>query len=226
MEKLGQAYGFVLYSTHINHIKDYKRALGIGGLKDRATIYGNGEYLGTYMRSRGGQTVYITPPEEGLDLDILVENMGRVNQGHYILDEIKGITGHVTLDDGSLLMDWTNTSLPMTPETLKRLDYSLPPKKDRPAVFRGSFAAKAGVDTFVNMKGWTKGAVYVNGFNLGRYWNVGPQETLYLPGELVREHNTIEILELHNPKPDLTVTLDDKPMLDAISPDNKKTLAD
>ena len=99
-------------------------------------------------------------------------------------------------------------------------------KKDRPAVWRGTFTAKPGVDTFVNMKGWTKGAVYVNGFNLGRYWNVGPQETLYLPGELVKEQNTIEILELHNPKADLSVTLDPKPMLDAISPDNKKTLAD
>lgn len=226
MEKLGQDYGFILYSAHLPYIKDYKRALGIAGLKDRATIYGNGEYLGTYMRSRGGAAVYLTPPEEGLDLDILVENMGRVNYGHYLLDEIKGITGHVTLDDGSLIMDWKNTSLPMTPETLKKVDYSLPAKKDRPAIFRGHFTAKPGVDSFVNMKGWTKGVVYINGFNLGRYWNVGPQETLYLPGELLREENTIEILELHTPKDGLTVTLDDKPMLDAISPDNKKTLAD
>ena len=152
--------------------------------------------------------------------------MGRVNQGHYILDEIKGITGHVTLDDGSLLMDWKNISLPMTPDTLKKVDYTKKPKKDRPAIFKGEFAAKAGVDTFINMKGWTKGAVYINGFNLGRYWSVGPQETLYVPGELLKEHNTVEILELHTPKEDLCVRFDGKPMLDAISPDNKKTLAD
>ena len=78
---------------------------------------------------------------------------------------------------------------------------------DTPTFYRGTFDAKAGIDTFLDMGGWHKGVVWVNGFNLGRYWKVGPQRTLYLPGELLKEHgNVIEVLEINIAKEDLSVT--------------------
>ena len=72
------------------------------------------------------------------------------------------------------------------------------------------------MDTFVDMKGWDKGVVWINGFNLGRYWKVGPVGTQYVPGDIIKEHNTITVLELHNPNETKTVTLSDKPSRDTI----------
>jgi len=68
---------------------------------------------------------------------------------------------------------------------------------DSPVFYRGRFCARPGIDTFADMSRWNKGCVWVNGFNLGRYWNAGPQQALYLPGELLKEENEIVILELH-----------------------------
>jgi beta-galactosidase len=54
-------------------------------------------------------------------------------------------------------------------------------------------------DTFIDMSSWGKGVVFVNGFNLGRYWSyMGPQKTLYLPAPLLkRGENTVRIIS-HN----------------------------
>ena len=61
-----------------------------------------------------------------------------------------------------------------------------------------------------------KGIIWINGFNLGRYWKIGPQGTLYVPGELLKEHNTLTIPQLHSPKDDKTIRFDEKPSLDLI----------
>ena len=58
--------------------------------------------------------------------------------------------------------------------------------------------------------------MFVNGFNIGRYWNVGPQGTLYVPGELLKEENTIHLVELHNEGPKPVVSFDSKPSLDTV----------
>ena len=82
-----------------------------------------------------------------------------------------------------------------------------------PVFYRGSFAAEPGVDTFVDTNGLTKGIVYINGFLLGRYWNIGPQRTLYVPGELLRENNTIEIMELYSSGKEIQVSCIDHSLL-------------
>src|SRR5262249_2657328 len=86
------------------------------------------------------------------------------------------------------------------------------PRQDRPAFYRGEFTVDTLADTFVNLDGWSKGVVWINGFNLGRYWDQGPQRTLYLPAPLLCEGtNEIIILELHhteNPSIELTDTPD------------------
>ncbi len=158
-------------------------------------------------------------------LDILVESLGRINYGHAMLFDKKGICEYVKLElieeDGTIYpynytikTGWTNYSLPLV--DLSGIDVSKPAKTDRPAFFSGSFRAEPGVDSFLNMKGWNKGVVWINGFNIGRYWRIGPQETLYVPGELINKTNTVCVLELHNPRPDRVICFDDRPSLDAI----------
>ena len=67
-----------------------------------------------------------------------------------------------------------------------------------PAFYQFTFNLEKTGDTFINMQGWTKGIVFVNDFNIGRYWNVGPQKRLYIPAPLLRQgNNTITVFELH-----------------------------
>lgn len=226
MEELGQAYGFILYRTHVKKYgaRDV-REVQIEGLHDRALIYVNGEYKGCYVRDRAYTPVRFEVPETGAELDILVENMGRICYGNAMLNDKKGITDYVKLEvvDAKGNVDphnftfktgWTTYTLPLKDLSVLRADGNI--KKNRPAFFEGTFKAVPGMDTFVNMKGWTKGNVWVNGFNLGRFWKVGPAETLYVPGELLQEENTIQVLELHVPKADYSVVLDDKASLDSL----------
>lgn len=225
MEDMDQAYGFILYSTFVNYTDSQKRMLNIQGLHDRAIVFANGKYIGTCMRDRQSDPIVFDVPEDGLRVDILVESLGRVNYGTAMLSDFKGITDYVKFelleDDGSIYpwnytmkAGWTNYSLPL--KDLSKLDYTKPAKEKRPAFFKGEFKAQPGVDTFLDMSGWNKGVVWINGFNIGRYWKIGPQGTLYVSGELLKEDNTIEVLELHDVNPELTVQFADAPSIDTI----------
>lgn len=224
-EDMEQDYGFMLYSTRLPYIDGKKRGITIDGLHDRATIYVNGKYVGCLMRDREMPMPVFDIPKEGAEIEILVENMGRVNYGSAMLDNKKGICGYVRMeminDDGSVYpwnygvhMSWTNSSI--TCRNMSCVDFSKPARHNRPGIFEGLFKAKPGVDTFLNTKGWEKGFVEINGFNIGRYWSVGPQGTLYVPGELLKSDNTIRITEIHDYPDNLTVNFDDKPSLDTI----------
>ena len=179
------------------------------------------------MRDRETAPVRFTVAPEGSRLDILVENMGRNNFDRHLNDR-KGINGFVVpgveQPDGSVgwfsgfLMNWDIRTLPMRDISAltNRVVHT-----DMPVFYRGTFRAEPGVDTFADMAAWNKGCVWVNGFHLGRYWNVGPQQALYLPGELLRKENEIVILELqpdHDPvaafrdTPALVGNLTDKPV--------------
>ena len=228
MDILDQDYGYILYTTYVKYTDDTQRALVINGLHDRALIFGNGEYLGCYMRDREYELAKFYVPKEGMRIDILVENMGRINYGLALHTDKKGICGYVkielVLDDGSIYphnygtkTGFENTCLPMKDPSKANFDNGS--VVGRPAIFAGSFDAKPGVDTFVNTQKLHKGNVWINGFNLGRYWEIGPQGSLYVPGELLKERNTIHVLELHNTENVCKVTFEDKPNLDTIDRD-------
>ena len=228
MDAMGQDYGFILYTTNINYTDDTRRMLIIEGLHDRAMVYGNGEFLGVYMRDRDNEPITFAIPEHGMKLEILVENMGRVNYGNKIILDKKGICDMVRIelldDEGNILpynysmrTGWENRSLPM--KNPEQAVYDNGAQKCRPALFKGAFKAVPGVDTFIDMKNLHKGNVWINGFNIGRYWEIGPQETLYIPGELLREENTIHVLELHNTENVCKVSFSDTPKLDGIDKD-------
>ncbi|MBQ1935491.1 MAG: beta-galactosidase, partial [Clostridia bacterium] len=200
MEAMGQNFGFVLYRTHVaNTNNDKPHSLNIRSLRDRATIYENGKYRGTYMRERAYEPVQLLPGKDGVTLDILVENLGRTNFDRII--DRKGILGHVTLDDPCKLFGWTQYCLPFN--DLSRVEYapvdSVVIDDETPVLLRGTFDADETKDAFLHMKGFGKGNVWVNGFNLGRYWEIGPQETLFLPKDLLKKSgNVIEVLDLHH----------------------------
>ena len=208
MEDLDAYSGFILYTTHLDHTDDRLRHVKLYDLADRAMIFLDGVYLGAIMRDGdNNHDIKFRVPEGGGELSILVENMGHTNYGHLIYDR-KGLNGSLRFlienEDGSYLYNFANQTgfeirtLPLA--STDRLDYKPCDKiaNDAPTFYRGHFDAKPGVDTFLDTRGFSKGIAFVNGFNLGRYWSVGPQATLYVPGEIIKEHNTIELLELHS----------------------------
>ena len=196
MEQLEQDFGFVLYET-VLHGPFERSELTIDGLHDRAMIYVDGKLAGIQERTgRRSDSIYLElEPGQTAVLRILVENMGRINYGPKLLD-CKGILRGVKLGC-QYQFGWKHYSLPC----------DCPPQHgyepvgagaDAPLFLKGSFTVQQRQDTFVRLDGFTKGNVYINGFNLGRYWNpAGPQKTLYLPAPLLREgENELAVLEL------------------------------
>jgi beta-galactosidase len=140
-----------------------------------------------------GQTGLEVELARGATLDILIENMGRTNYGPRMVDDRKGITERVVLA-GKELTTWEIFRLPLT--DLSALNFT-PERKPAPAFHRGTFELEAVGDTFIDMRGWGKGCVWVNGHNLGRYWHIGPQQSLFLPGPwLQKGHNDVVVLDL------------------------------
>ena len=133
-------------------------------------------------------------------LDILVEGMGRVNYGPFMLDR-KGITGHVAFPvpyPAGIVMGWQVYNLPCDAAYLKKLKFGRKPRPG-PAFHRGFFNLKATGDTFLDLRGWQKGHVWVNGRHLGRFWHIGPQQTLFLPGCWLKQgRNDVIVLDLES----------------------------
>lgn len=223
MEEVDQGFGFILYEAFLEHTDDNERVLKINSLHDRATVYADGVYLGTMLRDRPDE-VRFRIPEGGMKLQILVENLGRICYGYKMTYERKGITHFVHMDrlsatgqrmhDFSTLMNWTIYSLPL--EDISAAAYGKRGEVDSPSFFRAKFSAENKADTFIHIKGGTKGVVWINGFNIGRYWSIGPQETLYVPKELLRDENTVEILELYTPEGEIGAEFLPRPELDSI----------
>jgi len=208
MECLGRSFGFILYRTEIGGPRE-KTALTIRDLHDRAQVFLDGRPLGVLEREFPAKTLSLAVPPGGAQLDILVENMGRVNYGPDLLDR-KGITEGVLLGQ-QYLFDWHIFPLPL--EDLDGLSFSPSNSMPEPAFYRGSFTVADPCDTFLALPGWTKGVCWINGFNLGRYWNRGPQRTLYLPAPLLRKGtNVLIVFELHGTER-RTVEFRDRPDL-------------
>ena len=207
MEKLGQNYGFILYTTRVSGPR-VDVPLNLQRLHDRALVFLDGQYQGTIERW-DNQPVKLNIPAGGATLSILVENMGRVNYGPYLKDH-KGITEGVRLGL-QFIYHWTIHTLPM--DDLSRLQFASVLESGGPAFYRGTLQVDQPADTFIDMDGWTKGVVWVNGFNLGRYWERGPQGTLYVPGPLLRKGgNEVVIFEQHGTR-QAAVTLSDRARL-------------
>lgn len=229
MEQLGQDFGFVLYSTTLKGPFE-EMELTIDGLHDRALIYLNGKLKGIKERTgkRNDRVLIGLPMGETARLDILVENLGRINYGPKIMDA-KGITGNVRLGPMNHFgwdmypIDCKELSgiryqdiAPSDSEAFSCAGECVSPLPDSsglpgfgPVFLQGTFSVTHPTDTFVRPDGFEKGNIFINGFNLGRYWNsAGPQKTLYLPAPLLKEGiNTLTVLELEQyNRPEILLT--------------------
>lgn len=206
MEDYGQNYGFILYSKELQGPME-ELPLSIDEVHDRAQIFINGQEVAVYYRDREPEIMdksfslkesklMVEVPKEGARLDILVENMGRINYGPYLKD-FKGITEGIRLQ-GQFIHEVDVWNLKL--EDLSRLKFQAKDVRG-PAFYKGNLKidSKESIgDTFINMSSFNKGVVFINGFNLGRYWKGGPQISLYVPYPLLKEgNNEIIVFELH-----------------------------
>ena len=140
--------------------------------------------------------------------DILVENMGRVNFGPRMETQRKGINRCVQIN-GHMHNDWDIYTLPL--DNIDKVDFSKEYKEGTPAFYRFTFDVTGKGDTFLDFEGWGKGVAFINGFNLGRFWEIGPQKRLYIPAPLLKDgENEIVIFETDGKAKD-TISLKDEP---------------
>lgn len=200
----GQGYGWILYRTMFSSGNSLRLR---GKLQDRALLFVNGKLV-KVIHSKSNvaveQTiVLIAPLKQSNTLDILVENMGRVNY-KTLDDQHCGFQGNVELD-GKPLSPWKQISLDFSDKFVSQVQQttlwqSYDSAETSLCLYRGFLDTDSVEDTFLDMQSWTKGIVLVNGFNLGRYWNVGPQQTLYIPKPFLRiGKNEIIVFELEKP---------------------------
>ena len=195
MEKLGQAYGFTHYRTHVPG--PIRTPLYLWDVKDRAIVYLDGKQIFTYYRNDKVNCIpEIDVPAEGACLDILVENMGRINYGPLIGKDFKGICDGVSLGN-QYLFNWDMYTLPMDQKQLAKIEFKPFTRmiQNKPAFYRTALEIQDPADTFIKFPG-IKGVVWVNDHNLGRYWNIGPGSTLYVPAPFLKKgRNEIIVFE-------------------------------
>ncbi|WP_141208259.1 glycoside hydrolase family 35 protein [Streptomyces griseorubiginosus] len=195
MNELGLRSGYVLYRTTLPASGEGLLHFA-GGVGDRALVFVDGACLGVLERERHDETLVVRVPHAGAVLEVLVENMGGVNYGPRI-GAPKGLLGPVSFQ-GTALEDWEARPVPVDdPAAVPFGAFETGPSAG-PAFHRGIFEVATPADTFLALPGWTKGQAWVNGFHLGRYWNRGPQHTLYVPAPVLRQgSNELVVLELH-----------------------------
>lgn len=209
--QLNQAFGFVLYRTvlPVNCSKPTPLSSPLNGVHDRAYISVDGVAVGILERNKA-LTINVTG-NAGSQVDILVENLGRINYGKNIND-FKGLVSNLTLG-ADMVRGWTMFSLNVDEAVSqgllgdKDLKLTAPPQPaalSPPAFYEGSFIIPDGIpdlpqDTYIKLPKWRKGQVWINGFNLGRYWpSRGPQMTLFVPASILSTvaPNNVTVLEL------------------------------
>lgn len=212
MEEYDQGFGSILYRTRLPELTA-PALLTVNDPHDFAQVFVDGEYVGKLDRRNGEKELTLPPCRKDSQLDILVEAMGRINFGRAIKD-FKGITGNVTVTvekDGHKWVDdlrnWQVFNIEDTYETYTAMDFRPVTDEDKSGdrmpmgVYRGKFNVDKPSDTFLDFETWGKGLVYVNGHPLGRIWEIGPQQTLYMPGcWLNKGENEILVFDILGPR--------------------------
>ncbi|MDP1889352.1 MAG: beta-galactosidase [Gemmatimonadaceae bacterium] len=195
-EFYGQNQGLVLYRTTLVGRKSGK--LVVTDLHDFATVFVDGSFVGTIDRRLGEKGLDLPPAATANPvLEILVEGMGHINFAQEMIDR-KGITDRVTLS-GMTLFNWDVHLLPLRAPWVTSLRADAAPTRTvRPGhFFRGEFTLSKAADTFIDMTGYRKGVVWVNGHNLGRFWEIGPQFRLFCPASFLKSgRNDVVVLDL------------------------------
>ena len=219
-EDLGQGFGYVLYRRHFN--QPISGVMRVPGIADFATVYVDGKKVGELNRVLDCDSLQIDIPFNST-LDILVENLGRINYGARIVENHKGITQPITIGGSRISGNWNMYGLPLS--QMPAVD-ALPEgyKTGCPVYYRAKFTLDKVGDTFLDMEKWGKGIVFVNGHNLGRYWKVGPQQTLYLPGCWLKEgENEVVVFEQLNDHRKYSLSSVTEPVLEKLQTASAET---
>jgi beta-galactosidase len=176
-------------------------------MRDFATVYINNKRVGVLDRRLKQDSLEISSTEPNATLSILVENNGRINYGPYLIDNRQGITQKVTLNDTELtgwqmykfpfktVNGFKFSPLPTIRPGVREL-FTVTPSMNTPMLYKGTFTLNQTGDTFLDMHGFGKGFVFINGHNLGKYWYIGPQQTLYIPASWLRKGvNEIDVFD-------------------------------
>lgn len=183
MERLGQNYGYILYRSALT-TEEHMERIRLCGANDRVQIFVDSRPVATlYDRELLEEKQMDVSFAKGAPIDILVENMGRVNFGSRLEEQRKGIDQGVVIN-GHWHTGWEQYSLPLNDVT--KIDFSKAYQTGLPGFYRFTFEAAELGDTFLDFAGWGKGCVFVNGFNIGRFWEIGPQKRLYIPAPLLK----------------------------------------
>lgn len=215
-EEMNLGWGAMFYTTKLPQIEKSSR-LSLNEAHDYAQIFINNKFIGTIDRTKNEKSIKLPPVKQGATLTILIEAMGRINFGRAVKD-FKGITESVTIDTeinghdvNYHLKNWVIVPIP---DSYQNAQYAFDKLDETNRCFspinfssssigyyRGYFNLKKVGDTFLNLEQWGKGQVYVNGHALGRFWRIGPQQTLYLPGcWLKKGRNEIIVMDIVGPK--------------------------
>ncbi|XP_017111219.1 beta-galactosidase [Drosophila elegans] len=232
-EALGQYSGLVLYETWLPSFQRDPSILNVPGVADRGYVYVDGEYVGLVARETPVFELSLSA-SAGRKLQIIVENQGRINYGRQ-LNDFKGILRDVRLDK-HVLNNWNMTQFPL--ESYDHLEQLITQSDEAarhgfhelrklrtmlrhgPAIYHGNLNVQKEsdlADTYLDMSGWGKGIVFLNGENLGRYWPlVGPQVTLYVPAPVLKVgSNRLVVVEYQQTPTSLELHFRDTPILNA-----------
>lgn len=208
MEQLGYGFGYVLYETTIDNDIDLQ-SLELQGMADRALIFIDEEKIGELFKQdliNFEQTIKF---KQGSKLSILVENTGRVNYGKYLDKQEKGITKGIFINNHFYHYGWTMTKIHLDYSQYETLSYNQM-KNGKPQVHKYELKIEDEkiYDTYIEATNFGKGYIYINGFNIGRFWNVGPQYKIYVPAELLKlGKNEILIIETEGITDELIFTV-------------------
>ena len=230
MEELDMGWGSMIYETTLPAMP--AALLTVNDAHDFAQVFINGQYIGKIDRVKNEKSIMLPKVDKGARLTILIEAMGRINFGRAIKD-FKGITERVTLsteiDGHEMTIDLKNWTIATLPDDYATAQQAFQPRVANPIAlltplatkagyYRGTFNLKKPGDTFINMEAFGKGQVYVNGHAIGRFWNIGPQQTLYVPGCWLKKGvNEIIVLDVVGPAAEPVCFGQDKPELDKLN---------
>lgn len=236
MEEYDQGFGSILYSTELPELTGPAR-LTVNDPHDFAQVFVDGAFIGCLDRREGDKELMIPACGAGARLDILVEAMGRINFGRAIKD-FKGITDNVTLAVGKeghnrtdTLRNWKVYNIEDEYALYSAMKYRPLTEEDCEGcrmpigAYRATFDIEGKPsDTFLDFSTWGKGLVYVNGHPLGRIWEIGPQQTLYMPGCWLKTGaNEIIVFDILGPRQARSEGLEE-PVLDLLQLDEAQTL--
>ncbi|WP_430607701.1 glycosyl hydrolase [Enterococcus sp. DIV2379] len=198
MEAASTGYGYLLYSVQL---KNYHREnkLKVVEASDRLHIFTDGQLQAIQYQETLGEELLIqgAPNKETIELDVLVENLGRVNYGFKLNGptQAKGIRGGI-MQDIHFHQGYRHYPLTLSAEQLQAIDYQAGKNPTHPSFYQTTFRLTEVGDTFIDCRGYGKGVVIVNGINLGRYWQRGPVHSLYCPKEFLKKgSNEVVVFE-------------------------------